>query len=298
MSIPLDFYMMWDRSLPNYWKWVNQKKIMINFKEAKRMNKKEIDYLPDNVEVFCDSGGFKYMEKDSVDLDYKKVTQIQGKFEKAVTLDHPISKDVSDKENKKRQDWTIKTSLNQLDYVEKEGFDTELYLSVQGWNKDSLERCINKYEEVGVKRFALGGVSKIARNSQEKITELIKHVESLIPNSAKLHILGLNSYQIIKETYQDINSIDSSHPFFGSAMSNEVMFLKDGDIKSRRAFLHNKEAYTPPLEKEEVEKWDCNCPACSLDKEKVTVRTDSYSVRIRSIHNLFIVRRFLRNLNR
>jgi len=248
------------------------------------------DWFNFNGILFVDSGGFKLLTNGGINgRDFKinsaeEVLYYQKKFgaDILVSLDYPISPNISESEIKKRIEFSIKNAVYLLQNKPKK---TLAYIAVHGYSKESLKLFMKKLlydlekEALSLKKIdgiALGSLVPLKSNVL-KILEIVKGCKEVLQefnmDSKPLHVFGISSTLIPLLIMMDVDTFDSS-TYLYSAITG--VYITEN---LRR------------INVEKVKRGMCNCEICkNRDYLKVmkksTQKINSLEGSLIAMHNL------------
>ena len=188
-----------------------------------------------------------------------------------------VSKEISQYYKNKAKDLMISETINETKkmvqyFNEVEGFKiTNLCPVIQGYDKKSIERCINEYSKLtkktpmGIFNYLSLGTAGKATKTEKEAQELLNHVEIALSKAKRLmpnvwfHVLGVSKYSILKKFKEmGVDSVDSTR------------FLRMG-IDLKRAKIvgpYLKEFKISTSEAVNISK-NCECSLCKNHGKKI-----------------------------
>lgn len=188
--------------------------------------------LPTGLKVIGDCGAFSYVNEEKPPVSVSEVIDFYENLgvDEGVSVDHVILGFQADGEP--REDWidrqaiTLELAADFFDEHKRRGCRFGAMGAAQGWSPASYAASVERLQEIGYQRIALGGMVSL------KIEQIIDSLEAIgrirLPET-RLHLLGISR----AEHYQTfrglgVTSLDSTSPF-------------------RQAFKDDKDNYyTPP----------------------------------------------------
>jgi tRNA-guanine family transglycosylase len=219
-------------------------------------------------EIFMDSGAFVATTMD-LRLDPYEVAEIQAilKADLIVPLDEVVllsdSKDIA---NEKVNN-TIRNTEILLDLKPK---GSEIVGPLQGFSEELLQKSFDKFFELGIRKFALGGLvfDPDLKSNLEKIK-----IAKKVTKNHYLHIFGKFLHpELLNHIIElDVSSVDG----YGYIISS---------IKGLY-IINNKYESLTNLEEEDIKK--CNCVSCQKNNYQDLIRGDREAQLLTLQHNIW-----------
>lgn len=159
----------------------------------KELGIREFLRVPDNYPIMGDCGAFSYISDEEPPYTTEEIIRYYDElgFDYGVSVDHLIVGPFQADENirKKRFDLTLKMAEEFITkHRELKCKFTPIGIA-QGWSPESFREAVQHLINLGYKRIALGG---LARDSSEKIFEILKGISPIIPDSEfRIHLFGV-----------------------------------------------------------------------------------------------------------
>uniref|UniRef100_UPI00257EF96D tRNA-guanine transglycosylase n=1 Tax=Candidatus Borrarchaeum sp. TaxID=2846742 RepID=UPI00257EF96D len=235
-------------------------------------------------ETFMDSGAFA-AETMNFSLDPYEVAELHATLEAdlIVPLDQIIFPEDSDKIIKQKVEETIKNTEILLDYRPKK---SEVIGPLQGHSLDVIKEMFEKYRELGIQKFAIGGLASPFQSDLTMALDIIKTARN-ITKGFFLHVFGRFLHprllKLVIETGAD--SVDG----FGYILSSVRGFYT---LEGRYEVIGN-------ITEDQLK--SCSCPACQENSLQDFQRGDEeaqYLLIIHNIHSLIQLKEhYLRTIN-
>lgn len=282
-----------------------------------------------------DSGGFQLMKYSmsgkklplqlTPELVFKKQREIGCDI--AVQLDVPLSPHLSRAEQRRTIERTIDNFIRLKELNEAEGSPLVVMPVAHGYDEESINYCIDRYEEI-LGKIPLIGIGSLvpmvkAMKGSDKIGGKWKFIELLIAlrkrvKDSMIHAFGIGGTMSYLGFYCGIDSLDSNGWIQKSGYGViQLPGISDRFLTKKshnRPYLQNNRLYKRNGKKLLINEKDlfmnCECPVCApfkitpdmnreersrLWKEKVEFfdRGDSEGRLIRAIHNVWVFNREL-----
>jgi hypothetical protein len=175
--------------------------------------------LPRGLKVIGDCGGFSYVEEDvppvTIDevIDFYESTGV----DEGVSVDHVIRDYQPDPKREPEEDWLDRQAITlelAADFFFEHGRRRCRFTpmgAAQGWSPESYAASVQRLQEIGYRRIALGGMVPL------KIEQIIACLEAIhkvrLPDTS-LHLLGISRAEYYT-TFRalGVHSLDSTSPF-------------------------------------------------------------------------------------
>lgn len=194
-------------------------------------------------EVFMDSGAFAATSM-GYQLDPYEVAELQARLraDLIVPLDRIVFEYDSKEIAKKKIEETIENTEILLDMKPR---GSDIIAPLQGFSENLLNYSFDKFRDLGIKRFALGGLV-----FQPEINDSLSRIQLArdITKKYHLHIFGKFLHpELLHHLYEfNIDSVDG-YGYIVSSLKGLYLF---------------EETYKPIVEIEEEEYSFCDCSAC------------------------------------
>lgn len=222
--------------------------------------------------LFLDSGGFKLLWNNSIDLSayglsmedgqgFQSILALQKNFSGDIiaTLDYPLPPKLAASEAKERMRKSLENAIGAaLQLQEESSWNPLLYVAAHGQDRASMSNYVSqvfdKFQRVELKDYSFGlAVGSLVplrgANKNAIIVDLIRGLQQSVPENRKdttpIHVFGITGSLIPLLTYLGVDSFDSS------SYVQEMRSLSYIDSYSMRP--------KPVLEMEEL---TCDCRVC------------------------------------
>jgi len=255
--------------------------------------------------IMLDSGGYLFQKSKRMDVKPEEILKLYSELrpEIGVVLDHPLNPLVSEKENAKRWEKTLKNTIKMWGNV-----DIVLLPTVHGYSKDALiDACKQLKTQLDPQIVLIGigslvplirstkGVRKLFSNSKNRynnslqfVAEAVRIVREEFPDSF-LHVFGIGSVSTMHFLFSlGVDSVDTVGWRLKAAYGAiQLPGVGDRFVTAkgkRRVNLSNHD-------KELLEK--CKCPVCKgLSLEERLHNLDNAikngTFKKRAIHNAWV----------
>ncbi|MFC1996650.1 tRNA-guanine transglycosylase [Chloroflexota bacterium] len=241
-------------------------------RSIRNMYNTQVQDLNFTAPIFLDSGGFKLMWGQNIDLSefgltienglgpstiYKLQKDLGGNI--VASLDYPIPPGLSSKEAKKRMAQSIDNAIESAQLIEESEYKPYLFVAVHGQTKKDIRHYVEKVfklledSELGQVSIGLAIGSLVPLRGAKKngtIVSLVQGAIEGIPKELKyivpIHVFGITGNLIPILSYLGVDSFDSSTY---AQQARNLRYLAPGTRHS-----------IPILE---MEKFNCNCRICS-----------------------------------
>jgi hypothetical protein len=184
-----------------------------------RLGVHEFFRLPQGLKVIGDCGGFSYVEEDvppvTIDevIDFYESTGV----DEGVSVDHVIREYQPDPKQEPEEDWLDRQAITlelAAEFFAEHGRRRCHFTpmgAAQGWSPESYAASVQRLQEIGYRRIALGGMVPL------KIMQIIACLEAVnkvrLPDTS-LHLLGISRAEHYT-TFRalGVHSLDSTSPF-------------------------------------------------------------------------------------
>ena len=277
---------------------VNAYEIMQTMRTETEVRQRGIhDYLGFKGPITMDSGGFLFMQKETLKVDPLSILKLyrESRPDYGVVLDHPLGPNLATPQRKRRQ---LRTLRNTRQMVESRSTsDPELIPVIHGHTSHSIEWYVQELQKIDdFDIYGIGSLVPSAFNTRGvggiyNVVEILCQVRRLLPKK-KIHVFGIGSAITMHLMfYAGADSVDSSS-WRSKAAFGAIQLAGIGDryITSNRR--HKK--YLNLSRKEERILDSCKCPACrhhSLgDMRK--------NFELRALHNAWVFQNEIKKVRR
>jgi len=185
-----------------------------------RLGVHEFFRLPKGLKVIGDCGGFSYVGEDKPPVTVNEVIDFYEGLEvdEGVSVDHVIlayqstpTIDEPKEEWFDRQAVTLELADEFFNEHSRRGCRFTPIGAAQGWSPESYAVSVQRLQEIGYRRIALGGMVQL------KIDQILACLEAVdkvrLPNTS-LHLLGISRTQRYRAFHTlGVRSLDSTSPF-------------------------------------------------------------------------------------
>lgn len=245
-------------------------------------------------QILGDSGAHSYRAEDQPPFSCQDLLEFyaQGQFNYGMTLDMVASPWVKagglpSEELERRLQLSIDNAQICLDLCDRHQYPFQLIGVVQGWNKDSYQRCAKALVDMGFDYVAIAGQRKLPL-----LKEAIFATQAEIRKANRpihIHVLGSGDPRILSfYVEQKIASFDSSTWFRKAWLDNRRNYFEvRGD---RYSAYRATRVGLGPLDTEALT-WEtpvtCSCPFCqTLNQQILLFRGHERNTR-RGFHNIY-----------
>ncbi|GIH51970.1 hypothetical protein SAMN05421833_15114 [Microbispora rosea] len=183
--------------------------------------------LPDNVATLGDCGAFNYVDEDLPPYTVDEVLNFYEGcgFDSGISIDHVIfgyDEEVSDADVNpawaERRQISLRYAEEFLAGVQKRGNQIEPVGAAQGWSPASYADSVQRLQEFGYQRIALGGMVPLKTH---EILSCLQAIDKVRIPETKLHLLGITRIGSMEEfAGHGVTSFDSTSPFRQSFMDD------------------------------------------------------------------------------
>ena len=281
--------------LPKPWDYFDIDGLMINACEVMQTVRTENevrrrgihDYLGFEGPTSMDSGGFLFMQKESLKVDPLSILKLyrEGRPDYGVVLDHPLGSNLPTKERRRRQ---LRTLRNTRQMVEsRSSSDPELIPVIHGHTSHSIEWYVQELQKIDdFDIYGIGSLVPSAFNTRGvggiyNVVEILCQVRKLLPEK-KIHVFGIGSAITMHLMfYAGADSVDSSS-WRSKAAFGAIQLPGIGDRYITTNKRHKK--YLNLSRKEERILDSCRCPSC-IQHSLGDLRKD---FELRALHNAWV----------
>jgi hypothetical protein len=175
--------------------------------------------LPENLKVIGDCGGFSYVAEDVPPVTVDEVIDFYENVgvDEGVSVDHVILDYQSSSADEPKEEWldrqalTLELATEFFAEHSRRGCRFTPMGAAQGWGPESYAVSVQRLQEIGYRRIALGGLVPL------KILEIVACLEAVhkvrLPETS-LHLLGISRAEHFA-TFRALGvcSLDSTSPF-------------------------------------------------------------------------------------
>jgi hypothetical protein len=175
--------------------------------------------LPKGLKVIGDCGGFSYVEDDVPPVTIDEVIDFYESIgvDEGVSVDHVIRDYQPDPMHEPEEDWLDRQALTlelAADFFAEHKHRRCRFTpmgAAQGWSPESYAASVQRLQEIGYRRIALGGMVPL------KILHIIACLEAIhkvrLPDTS-LHLLGISRAEHFATFHAlGVRSLDSTSPF-------------------------------------------------------------------------------------
>jgi hypothetical protein len=185
-----------------------------------RLGMHEFFRLPKNLKVIGDCGGFSYVAEEKPPVTISEVIDFYDNtgVDEGVSVDHVIlAFQLDSTESDPEEDWidrqaiTLELAAEFFAEHRRRGCRFTPIGAAQGWSPESYAASVQRLQEIGYKRIALGGMVSL------KILQIVACLEAIhevrLPETS-LHLLGISRTEHWP-TFRalGVHSLDSTSPF-------------------------------------------------------------------------------------
>lgn len=185
--------------------------------------------VPRDFTIMGDCGAFDYIDKDEPPYTTDDVIEYYTRlgFDLGVSVDHLIVPAFYDVKQY-RYDLTIHNAEDFLKEHRKMGLPWEPIGAVQGWDPKSYADAVKKYQEMGYKTVALGGLT---RSTTKDIASFLGEIKTILKPETNVHLFGIARPEALGMFSRlGVTSVDSaSHLRRAWLVARNNYFTLDGD---------------------------------------------------------------------
>jgi queuine/archaeosine tRNA-ribosyltransferase len=185
--------------------------------------------VPRSFPIMGDCGAFDYIDKDEPPYTTDDVIDYYTRldFDFGVSVDHLVVP-AYEQQKQFRYDLTIHNAEEFFDEHRKSGLTWEPIGAVQGWSPESYAAAVEKYQLMGYRTIALGG---LVRSTTKNLLAILEQIKPILKASTKMHLFGIARPEAIA-SFADlgVTSIDSaSHLRRAWLVARDNYFTLDGN---------------------------------------------------------------------
>jgi 7-cyano-7-deazaguanine tRNA-ribosyltransferase len=237
----------------------------------------QLEGLDYSAPIFLDSGGFKLMWGQSVDLSNYGLTIENGSGPKTIfdlqqdfggniiaSLDYPIPPGLSHAEARERMNKSQKNAISAAQLIRDSDYDPFLFVAVHGQTKEAIRdyvKCVfYEFAELDLCKipFGLAIGSLVPLRGSRKHSEIVSLVQGVIEgippdfrSNVPIHVFGITGNLIPILAYLGVDSFDSSTY---AQQARNLHYLEPNSKKLKSVL--------------ELDEWFCKCKIC----EKVSLK--------------------------
>lgn len=199
-----------------------------------RLGAHEFFRLPEGLKVIGDCGGFSYVTEESPPVTVDEVIDFYEEIGVAegVSVDHVILDYQPDPAKSVPEEWLDRKALTlelaREFFVEhgRRGCRFTPMGAAQGWSPGSYAASVQRLQEIGYRRIALGGMVSL------KILEIVACLEAVHKvrlSDTSLHLLGISRAEHYPTFHAlGVRSLDSTSPFRQAFMDDRDNYYTTG----------------------------------------------------------------------
>jgi queuine/archaeosine tRNA-ribosyltransferase len=185
-----------------------------------RLGVHEFFRLPESLKVIGDCGAFSYVAEDAPPVSVSEVIDFYENIgvDEGVSVDHVILGFQADSvELAPRDDWvdrqaiTLELAADFYSEHKRRGCRFTPMGAAQGWSPNSYAASVERLQEIGYTRIAIGGMVSL---SYEQIITSLEAIDRVRSTDTQLHLLGISRAEHY-HTFRGlgVSSLDSTSPF-------------------------------------------------------------------------------------
>jgi len=267
---------------------VNAYEIMETMRTESEVRQRGIhDYLGFKGPITMDSGGFLFMQKETLKVDPLSILKLYRKSrpDYGVVLDHPLGSNLTTSERKRRQLRTLRNTRHMVE--SRSSSDPELIPVIHGHTSHSIKWYVQELQEIDdFDIYGIGSLVPSAFNTRGvggiyNVIEILCQVRKLLPEK-KIHVFGIGSAITMHLMfYAGADSVDSSS-WRSKAAFGAIQLAGIGDRYITSNKKHKK--YLNLSRKEERILDSCACPACRHH----SLGNMRKNFQLRALHNAWV----------
>jgi len=277
---------------------VNAYEIMQTMRTESEVRRTGIhDYLGFKGPIAMDSGGFLFMQKETLKVDPLSILELyrESRPDYGVVLDHPLGSNLATAERKRRQLRTLRNTRQMVD--SRSSSDPELIPVIHGHTSHSIEWYVQELQKIDdFDVYGIGSLVPSAFNTRGvggiyNVVEILCQVRRLLPEK-RIHVFGIGSAITMHLMfYAGADSVDSSS-WRSKAAFGAIQLAGVGDRYITSNKKHKK--YLNLSRKEEGILDSCRCPAC----RQHSLRDMRKSFKLRALHNAWVFQNEIEKVRR
>lgn len=185
--------------------------------------------VPREFPIMGDCGAFDYIEEDVPPYSIEDVLEYYTRldFDIGASVDHLVVP-AFESAREFRYDLTISNAEEFIKEHRKAGLKWEPMGSVQGWDPKSYAKAVSKYQKMGYRYMALGGLT---RCSTVEIGKILREVNEVLKPGVDLHLFGIARPEALNGfSSLGVTSVDSaSYLRRAWLVAKDNYFTLDGD---------------------------------------------------------------------
>lgn len=188
--------------------------------------------VPRDFPIMGDCGAFDYIEQDEPPYSTSDVIDYYSRldFDYGVSVDHLVVP-AFELQKHRRYELTIHNADEFLREHRKLGLKWEPIGAVQGWDPASYAAAVGKYQKMGYRSIALGG---LVRSSTKEIVSVLECIKPVLKPSTRMHLFGIARPEALgRFADYGVTSVDSaSHLRRAWLIARDNYFTLDGNSYS------------------------------------------------------------------
>ena len=196
--------------------------------------------LPDELKAFGDCGAFSYVDEPEPPISVEEVVEFYGNcgFDAGVSVDHVIlayAAGADDGTVEVEDDWHVRQQLTLdlakkfLDARQRSGRNFVPYGVAQGWSPKSYAYAVDRLQQLGYTRIALGGMVPL-RTMQ--IVDCLTAIHKVRKPGVAFHLLGVTRTDHVGVFASfGVTSFDSTSPFRQAFKDDKDNYYVDDEVK-------------------------------------------------------------------
>ena len=277
---------------------VNAYEIMQTMRTETEVRQRGIhDYLGFKGPITMDSGGFLFMQKETLKVDPLSILKLyrESRPDYGVVLDHPLGPNLATPQRKRRQ---LRTLRNTRQMVESRSTsDPELIPVIHGHTSHSIEWYVQELQKIeDFDIYGIGSLVPSVFNTRGvggiyNVVEILRQVRRLLPEK-EIHVFGIGSAITMHLMfYAGADSVDSSS-WRSKAAFGAIQLSGIGDRYITSNKKHKKYLNLSREEKRILD--SCRCPACRHH----SLRDIRKNFELRALHNAWVFQNEIRKVRR
>ena len=185
--------------------------------------------VPRDFPIMGDCGAFDYIEQDEPPYSTADVIEYYSRldFDYGVSVDHLVVP-AFEAQKHRRYELTIHNAEEFLREHRKLGLKWEPIGAVQGWDPASYASAVRKYQQMGYRSIALGG---LVRSSTKEIVSVLEDIKQVLKPETRMHLFGIARPEALgRFADYGVTSVDSaSHLRRAWLVARDNYFTLDGN---------------------------------------------------------------------
>jgi hypothetical protein len=192
--------------------------------------------LPEGLKVIGDCGGFSYVTEDKPPVTVEEVIDFYEHtgVDEGVSVDHVILGYQADsamspppEEWIDRQVLTLELAAEFFAEHKRRGCQFTPMGAAQGWSPESYAVSVQRLQEIGYRRIALGGMVSL---KFEQIVTCLEAIAKVRLSGTSLHLLGISRAEHYATFHElGVRSLDSTSPFRQAFKDDKDNYYTTGD---------------------------------------------------------------------